>query len=109
MSVSWLVETLSTLRSFESLEVLYISFGIEADRLSRLSQSDASAWCHLDQLLSPKRYHRLRTVKIGIRFQCHDSELEYLKEARAWMPNLHRSGCLEIHNDTLQFCCMDCC
>ncbi|KAF5360800.1 hypothetical protein D9756_004672 [Leucocoprinus leucothites] len=79
ISVSWLVNILSTLRSFECLELLHIGFEIDADRLRRLSQSDANHWSQLDQILCPKKYHRLSSVQIGIKFQCHD-DLEYIKE-----------------------------
>lgn len=108
ISVPWIVDVLSTLRSFERLELLFIGFGVDADRLRRLSQTDADYWRYLDQLLSPRTYLRLRTVRIGIKFHCHNGS-EYIKEARQSLSSLFDAGILDIYTEARQFCCIDYC
>ncbi|KAF9452959.1 hypothetical protein P691DRAFT_802814 [Macrolepiota fuliginosa MF-IS2] len=105
-SIPWIVDVLSTLCSFEHLELLVISFGVNADRLRRLSQTDWDYWCRLDQILSQRRYSRLCTVKIGIKFHCHNGS-GYIEEARRIMSGLLDAGILDIYTETRQYCCMD--
>lgn len=108
ISVSWLVDLLATVQSFEYLELLRISFGIDTDRLRRLSQSDADYWRHLDRILCPKRYHRLSSVQIGIKFRCRD-DLGYLEEAQECLTNLCTAGILDLYIERRRFCCFDYC
>lgn len=106
VTASWIVDVLTTLRCFEYLELLCVNFGVDADRLRRQSQSDSACWRHLDQILSPKRYIRLRTVQVGIKFHCHNGS-EYMKETRQSMPSLCHAGILDIYTETRRFCCVD--
>lgn len=94
------------MKSYEHLEQVSMSFSVDSDRLRRLSQSDSGYWRHLDQLLSPRAYKRLRSVQIGIKFHCHNGS-EYIKDAHRNMYGLAAAGILNIYTETERFCCID--
>lgn len=101
ITASWIVDVLSTLRSFEFLELLDVRFAVDAEHLRQLSHSDAARWRHLDQMLGQNNFTRLRNVRVGFKFYCHTGS-QYTEETRQCMPGLRHAGILDVFTEPRQ-------